>query len=150
MPSTSRVLAAKRPRGRPVARWLTCDEVAEITRTDAQTVARLLDTVPDLLPGAERDADGWRVPERALRVLLGAPTGPLPPLATVPEVARCLRVNVKTVYAWAKLRRADGEPVLPVRLIMGALLVDARDVLALPARSPAPRPLFLSEGRVKR
>jgi hypothetical protein len=124
--------------------------VAELVRFDPEALARLLDAVPGLLPGAERDADGWKVPESALRVILGAPSGPLPVLATVAEVAECLRFSKKTVYAWLKLRRPDKSAVLPSRWIMGELRIEARHVLALPERSPAPPPFFCAERRAKR
>lgn len=140
----------KRRPGRPsnATRWLTLDEVAEITRGDADVIGRLLDRVPNALPGAVLDNDGWMVPERSLRVLLHAPTGPLPQLATVKEVAEAMRKDVKTVYGWLRVMlppRVPGAPTLPMlphREVLGSILIDARDVLALPSRMPGPRPPF--------
>lgn len=127
----------KRKRGRPAARWLTLDEVAEITGCDAGVLARLLDKVPGTIPGADRDVDGWKVPERGLRAILGAPTGPLPQWATVQEVAAAVRRSEKTVYWWLGLKRDDRTPLLPHTKVLGTVLILARDVLALPAVMPA-------------
>lgn len=145
--------STKRKRGRPsnATRWLTLDAVAEITRGDAEVIARLLERVPGVLPGAVQDEDGWRVPERALRVLLNAPSGPLPQMATVKEVAEALRRDEKTVYGWLRLLRpphapgADPVPLLPHRKVLGSILIEARDVLALPSRMPGPRPSFFDK-----
>ena len=147
MPSSTTI---KRKRGRPsnATKWLTLEAVAEITRGDAEVIGRLLDRVPNTLPGAVLDDDGWKVPERALRVLLNAPTGPLPQLATVKEVAEAMRKDVKTVYGWLDVMlppRVPGSPALPMlphRKVLGSILIDARDVLTLPSRMPGPRPSF--------
>jgi len=133
----------KRRRGRPVARWLSLDEVAEIVRGDAEVIARLLDKVPGALPGASNATGEWKVPEKALRALLGAATGPLPALATVGEVAECLRRDVKTVYGWLKVMKGK-EQMLPHKRVLGTILIEARDVLALPARMPGPPSSFFS------
>ena len=86
-----------------------------------------------------------RRPERALRELLDAKTGPLPSFATVAEVAQALRLDRSTIYAWTALRGPDGRALLPCREILGRKLIDIRDVLALPATWPswAPRRPFL-------
>lgn len=123
----------KARRGRPSTRFFSVDECADFVRCGADVLRRLLDTVPGLLPGAVETADGWRVPERALRVVLGAAVGPLPALATVAEVAQCLRLDVSTIYKLLKARDAAGKPVLSHRVIWGQKLVLAADVLALPA-----------------
>lgn len=139
----------KRKRGRPsnASKWLTLDEVSEILKSDAEVIGRLLDRAPGTLPGAIRDEDGWKVPERALRVLLGAPCGPLPQLATVREVAESLRKDEKTIYAWLKLKRpgAKAEPLLPHRMVLGSIRIDALAVLSLPAVMPGPRPSFFAD-----
>lgn len=148
MPDSTSI--TKRKRGRPsnATKWLTLDAVAEITGGDAEVIGRLLDRVPNALPGAVLDDDGWKVPERALRVLLNAPTGPLPQLATVTEVAEAMRKDVKTIYGWLRVMlppRVTGSPpvpLLPHRKVLGSILIDARDVLALPSRMPGPRPSF--------
>ena len=148
MPASTSI--PKRKRGRPsnATKWLTLDAVAEITRGDAEVIGRLLDRVPNALPGAVLDDDGWKVPERALRVLLNAPSGPLPQLATVKEVAEAMRKDEKTVYGWLRVMlppRSPGAqslPMLPHRKVLGSILIDARDVLALPSRMPGPRPSF--------
>lgn len=150
MPEQPSIPKSKRKRGRPsnATKWLTLDEVAQMTRGDADVIARLLDRVPNVLPGAVLDDDGWKVPERAVRVLLGAPTGPLPQMATVKEVAESMRKDVKTVYGWLKVMlppRSPGAaplPLLPHREVLGSILIDARDVLSLPSRMPGPRPSF--------
>lgn len=140
----------KRRRGRPsnASKWLTLDEVSEILRCDADVIGRILAKLPNTLPGAIEDDDGWKVPERALRVLLGSPCGPLPQLATVDDVATAYRKSVKTVYAWLRLKKpgAKAEPLLPHRMVLGSIRIDARDVLALPAIMPGPRPSFFSQG----
>lgn len=135
--------SVKRRRGRPVARWLTLEEVAEIVRGDAEVIGRLLDKVPQTLPGASNATGEWKVPERALRALLGASTGPLPQMATVSEVAECMRRDVKTVYGWLKVMKGK-EPMLPHRRVLGSILIEARAVLALPARMPGPPSSFFS------
>lgn len=140
----------KRKRGRPsnATKWLTLDAVAEITRGDPHVIGRLLDRVPNTLPGAVKDEDGWKVPERALRVLLNAPTGPLPQLATVKEVAESMRRDEKTVYGWLRVMQpprspgAPPVPLLPHRKVLGSILIEARAVAMLPARMPGPRPSF--------
>lgn len=140
----------KRKPGRPsnASKWLTLDEVADIVRGDPDVIGRLLDKLPNTLPGAIRDDDGWKVPERALRKLLGAPAGPLPQMATVKEVAEAMRRDDKTIYAWLKLKRParqpglEPEPLLPHRRVLGSILIDATAVLSLPAHMPGPRPSF--------
>lgn len=138
----------RRRRGRPVTavgagrRLLELAEVAEITGVPVEVLGRLLDRAPGALPGAVRAAagaeggDGWRVPEAALRALLGARTGPLPQYATVADVAEALRVSVHAVYRWLRVRLADGTPMLAHREILGQKLIRADDVLRLPARMP--------------
>lgn len=148
----------KRKRGRPTkaSLWLSLDEVAEILRIDAGVIERLLDKVPGALPGAIREDDGWQVPERALRGLLGSPTGSLPQMATVKEVAECVRKDVKTVYGWLKLTRPpvrpgdEPTPLLPHRQVLGTILIEVRHVLALPARMPGPRPSFFADKEAAR
>lgn len=134
--------SVKRRRGRPVARWLSLEEVAEIVRGDAEVIGRLLDKLPNTLPGASNATGQWQVPEKALRALLGASTGPLPALATVGEVAECVRREPKTVYGWLKVKNSKGKPLLPHRWVLGTILIDAQAVLALPARMPGPPPSF--------
>jgi hypothetical protein len=119
-------------------------EVAEILRTDEGLLERLLEARPGALPGAVKGAGGWRLPERALRALLLAPTGPLPAMATVAEVAEFARRDIKTVYRWLRMRDADGEPVLPHQRIMGQILIPARAVMDLPRRIPGPPSLFFA------
>lgn len=129
-------------------RWLSLDEVADVLRVPADLIERVLDAVPATLPGAMRSvAGGWIVPERALRAVLGAPTGPLPAMATVDEVAACVRKDVKTIYRWLKLLHADNKPVLPHKRVMGTILVPAAAVLELPRRAPGPPPSFFSQKR---
>lgn len=128
-------------------RWLSLAEVEQVLRVPAELIERLLDAVPATLPGAIKGGDGWRVPERALRAVLGAPTGPLPAMATVDEVAACVRKDVKTVYRWLKLLHADNQPVLPHKRVMGTILVPAQAVLQLPRRAPGPAPLFFAQKR---
>lgn len=144
-------ITAKPKRGRPTnaSKWLTLDEVADIVRGDAGVIGRLLDKLPNTLPGAIKDDDGWKVPEKALRGLLGAPTGPLPQMATVKEVAEAVRRDDKTVYAWLKLKRRCARtqtmvPLLPHRKVFGSILIEAAGVLALPAVMPGPRSSFFS------
>jgi hypothetical protein len=146
MPSVAERPKTKRRPGRPAARWLSLDEVAEITRCDAGVLCRLLDAVPGTIPGADKDEGGWKVPERGLRAILGAPAGPLPQYATVEEVALALRRSPKTVYWWLGLRHADGRtPLLEHRRVLGTILIPALAVLALPDEMPEQgrRPLFL-------
>jgi hypothetical protein len=142
----------KRKRGRPsnASKWLTLDAVADILRSDADVIARLLERAPGTLPGAIRDEDGWMVPERDLRAILGVSQGPLPQMATVDDVATAMRRSVKTVYAWLKVqmrcpRSGKMVPMLPHQRIVGSILVKASDVMALPSRLPGPRPPFFSD-----
>lgn len=150
MPAT---LPSKTPkRGRPTsaARWLQLEQVADILRTDAETLARLLDRAPGVLPGAVLEPSGWQVPERALRVLLGAPAGPLPQFCTVEDVAHALRRSPKTVYGWLQVRRADGSPLLESRRVLGSILIPAAAVLRLPATMPGARPSFFADREAAR
>ena len=146
MPTTSEQ-PTKRRRGRPcrAAAWLDADQLGEVLRCEPDLIERLLDRAPGCIPGAVREASGWQVPERGLRVLLAAPCGPLPQMVTVGDVAASLRLSVKTVYAWLKLTRPDGLPLLPSRRVLGAVLIDARDVMALPARMPGPPSSFFAK-----
>ena len=146
IPTTS----TKRKRGRPCrsAGWLDAHQLGEVLRCEADIIERLLDRAPGCIPGAVRESSGWQVPERGLRVLLGAACGPLPQMCTVGDVAASLRLSVKTVYAWLKLTRPDGLPLLPSRRVLGSVLIDARDVLALPARMPGPPSSFFSQREV--
>lgn len=136
----------KRGRGRPPksSLWLRLPAVAEIVHQDVAMLERLLARVPGVLPGAVRDADGWRVPEGALRALFGVKTGPLPETATVQEVAEYTRRSVKTVYGWLKMRKADKTPMLPHKQILGSIVIEVRDVLALPRRMPGPPSSFFA------
>ncbi len=145
----------KPKRGRPTnaSKWLTLDEVAEILRCDVDVLARLLQKVPGTLPNAICEDGGWMVPERDLRVLLGASQGPLPQMATVEDVASALRRSVKTVYAWLKVqtrcpRTGKMVPMLPHQRVVGSILIKAADVMALPSRLPGPRPSFFSDREV--
>ncbi len=156
--SPESAVAPARKRGRPCAssQWLTLDEVAVILRSDAEVIERVLDRLPGTLPGCIKDADGWKVPERAVRGLLGAPTGPLPQMATVAEVAEAMRRSEKTVYGWLKLTRPPlraGEParpLLPHRRVLGSILIEARAVLSLPAVMPGPRASFFADKEAAR
>ena len=136
----------KRGRGRPPRhlQWLRLPAVAEIVRKDVDFLERMLERVPNVLPGAVRDAEGWRVPESALRTLFGVKSGPLPATATVQEVAEYTRRDVKTVYGWLKVRKADKTPMLPHKQVVGSILIEVRDVLALPSRMPGPPPSFFA------
>lgn len=144
----------KRKRGRPTnaARWLSLPEVAEILRCDVGMLERLLRRLPEALPGAICEADGWQVPERALRVLLGSPCGPLPQMCSVEDVAVALRKDAKTVYGWLRLRKAGAEGgfLLPHRRVLGSIRVDVRDVLSLPAAMPGPRSSFFADREAAR
>jgi hypothetical protein len=136
----------KRRRGRPcrAAAWLDAVQLGELLRCEADFVERLLDRAPGCIPGAVRESTGWQVPERGLRVLLAAPCGPLPQMVTVGDVAASLRLSVKTVYAWLKMSRPDGLPLLPSRRVLGSVLIEAKDVLNLPARMPGPPSSFFA------
>lgn len=144
-------IPTKRRRGRPCrsAGWLDAVQLAEVLRCEPEMIERLLDRAPGCIPGAIREAAGWQVPERGLRVLLAAPCGPLPQMVTVADVAASLRLSVKTVYAWLKMIKPDGLPLLPSRRVLGSVLIDARDVLRLPDRMPGPRSSFFCRGEVE-
>ena len=137
----------KRKRGRPsrAAAWLDVVQLGEVLRCEPEMIERLLDRAPGAIPGAVREAGGWQVPERGLRVLLSAPCGPLPQMVTVADVAASLRISDKSVYRWLKMTRANGLPLLPSRRVLGSVLIDARDVLNLPARMPGPPSSFFSQ-----
>lgn len=139
----------KRKRGRPAkfSRWLSLAQVAQIVRTDEETLERVLAGAPGVLPGAVCDAEGWRVPEAALRELLGVQSGPLPTTATPTEVAHYTRRDRKTVYGWLKMLRPNGQPLLPHKVVLGAIVIDVRDVLALPGRMPGPPPPFFANSK---
>jgi len=143
----SNAQTTKRRRGRPcrAAAWLDVVQLGEVLRCEPEMIERLLDRAPGAIPGAVREAGGWQVPERGLRVLLAAPCGPLPQMVTVADVAASLRAHVQTVYGWLKTTRPDGLPLLPSRKILGSVLIDARDVLNLPARMPGPPSSFFSQ-----
>ncbi len=139
----------KRKRGRPsnATKWLTLDEAAEFLRFEPQELRRMLDRVPDALPGATREDDGsWSVPEKALRAVFGVPTGPLPQFVTVADVATAFRKSVKTVYDWLRVmqpvKSGTPKPMLPHVRKLGTIYILASDVLALPSRMPGPRPSF--------
>jgi hypothetical protein len=136
--STTSTPATRFPkRGRPTRKWLSLAEVATALAWTEDGLERLLNTVPRALPAAVKGANGWEIPERALRELLEAKSGPLPSFATVADVADALRLDRKTIYAWTSLRGPDGRALLPAREILGRKLIDAKDVLALPATWPS-------------
>jgi len=137
----------KRKRGRPsrAAAWLDAHQLGEVLRCEPEMIERLLDRAPGCIPGAVREPSGWMVPERGLRVLLAAPCGPLPQMVTVGDVAASLRISDKSVYRWLKMMRPDGLPLLPSRRVLGSVLIEAKDVLALPARLPGPPSSFFSQ-----
>jgi hypothetical protein len=144
--SMNSIQPAKRKRGRPcrAAAWLDAVQLSEVLRCEPDMIERLLDRAPGAIPGAVREAGGWQVPERGLRVLLSAPCGPLPQMVTVADVAASLRISDKSVYRWLKMTRADGLPLLPSRRVLGSVLIEAKDVLALPARLPGPPSSFFA------
>ncbi len=144
-PASASPVHAPAKRGRPARRWLSLAEVATALAWTDDGLERLLEAVPAALPDAVKGANGWEIPERALRELLNVKAGPLPSFATVAEVAQALRLDRSTIYAWTALRGPDGRALLPCREILGRKLIDTRDVLALPATWPAwaPRRSFL-------
>lgn len=129
----------KRKRGRPekVVRVYDLAVVARRLAWDVEALARLIE-IEGVLPGAFPDdlaEGGWRVPASALRGLLGE--APLEQHCTVDDVRISLRLgSVHTVYAWLRLKDAQGRFVLPSRKILGRVLIRAADVLALPAKLP--------------
>lgn len=131
--------AVKRRRGRPPARWFRLEELAARIGGDPDRMAAMLDKVPEALPGAELDDSGaWRVPERALKGLLGVRgSAGLPRLATVAEVAQCLRRSVQTTLELVKLEGPRGERILRGRKILGEWRIEVDSVLTLPDRLPA-------------
>lgn len=137
---TASATASKPPtkRGRKPnsAKWLRLEDLADIVRWKVADLERLLDRVPGTFPGAIKGQDGWEVPERDVRALLGVPVGPLPQFATVKDVADSLRKAPKTVYWWLTLKTDDGKPLLPHTQKLGTTLILASDVLALPERMP--------------
>jgi hypothetical protein len=128
---------APRKRGRPPLASLTLDEVADALAWPAVALERLLCKCPELLPGAVEGPDGWSVPERALRDLLGARTGALPPMASVADVAAFLGRSERQVYRLLHLRDPHtGRALLPARRILGEYRVAVADVLKLPPAYP--------------
>ena len=124
-------------RGRPRRRVLSLEEVAVALAWPVAALERLLVRCPDTLPGAVRGADGWEVPERALRELLGAATGPLPQMASPAQVAEFLGKSLSQVYRLMKLRDPQsGAPLLPARRYLGDYRIRVEDVLKLPAAYP--------------
>lgn len=141
----------KRRRGRPPLASLSLDEVAELLAWPAEALERVLLRCPGVLPGAEQGPSGWKVPERALRELLGARTGPLPPMASIADVAGFTGRSERQVYRMIHLRNPQtGKALLPARRILGEYRVAVADVLQLPAVYPdwapsrPPPPSFFS------
>lgn len=138
----------KRRRGRPAnaALWMSVDAVADVLGLEVTVLERMLDAAPGVIPGAVREVDGWQIPERGLRSILGAPTGPLPVTCTVEQLAAWAQRSPKTVWEWLTIRGSDGKLVLPHRKLNGVILIDAAAVLRLPERLPSARPSsFFSE-----
>ena len=128
---------AKRRPGRPVVVPLSLAEVAEILRWPEVSLKRLLQRCPGALPGAVQVDDGWIVPERAIRELLGAGKGPLPQMCSVEQVAEFVGRSPKSVYRWLTTRDPEtGRPLLPARKILDTWRIAVKDVLLLPAAFP--------------
>jgi hypothetical protein len=130
---------------------MSLDEVADALAWPVQALERVLSKSPDVLPGATKGCAGWEIPERALRDLLGARTGPLPPMASVQEVAAYLGRSVRQVYRLLSLRDPKTQhPLLPAKRILGELRVEVAEVFKLPAAYPdwapsrPPSPSFFS------
>lgn len=133
----SSVTTPPRKRGRPPLATLSLDEVAEVLCWPVSALERLLRKCPELLPGAAESPNGWTVPERALRELLGARTGPLPPMAGVAEVAAFLGRSERQVYRLIHLRDPKtGRALLPAKQILGEYRVAVADVIKLPPAYP--------------
>ncbi len=124
-------------RGRPARRVLSLDEVADVLAWPVTALERLLRRCPEALPGAVRGAEGWQVPERALRELLAAKTGPLPVMASPAQVAEFLGRSVSQVYRLLQMRDpVSGRPLLPSARYLGEYRVRVDDVLRLPSAYP--------------
>jgi hypothetical protein len=137
---------AKRGRGRPpsAATWRTLADVSDITGVPEDVLARLLKRVPNTIPGAIEGKDGWEVPERGLRALLG---GRIEQYATVAEVADALRLSESAVYDWITRKLPpDGRTLLESRTICGRRLIPVRALVKLPERHPAPFSFFSTVG----
>jgi hypothetical protein len=138
-----------RRRGRPAAVRLSLADVADLLAWPVETLRRVLDRHPGVLPGAVLVSGEWEVPESALRALLGQRTGALPTMASVEQVAEYLGRSDKTVYRLLQLRDpATGAPLLPAVRVLGQYRVRVSDVLRLPSAYPdwaPPRPHFFSE-----
>jgi len=127
----------KRKRGRPPLATLSLDAVADALGWEPAALERVLNKCPDVLPGAVKGPDGWTVPERALRDLLGARAGPLPPMASVAEVAAFLGRSERQVYRLLRLKDPkSGKALLPAKQILGEYRVEVAEVLKLPPAYP--------------
>lgn len=118
------------------------------------SLERVLARCPAALPGAIEQDVGWLVPERTVRDLVGARTGPLPAMCSVEQVAEYVGRSPKSVYRWLTTRDPKtGRPLLPARKILDAWRIAVKDVLLLPSAFPdwvPARPLsFFSEEDMK-
>lgn len=116
---------------------LSLADVSVMLAWPEDALERVLQRCPDALPGAVRIDAEWLVPERAIRALLGARSGPLPVMCSVEQVAEYVGRSVKSVYRWLGLRDPKTKrPLLPARKILDAWRIDVQDVLRLPAAFP--------------
>lgn len=144
--------AKRRRPGRPVVVPLSLDEAASRLGWDPESLGRLLQRSPGVLPGAALNAAGeWAIPGAAIRAVLGVPAGPLPPMCSMKEAAAFMGKSVSRV---SRLLRAvcpeTGKSLLVWREVLGSIRIDVRSVLALPTRVPDwAAPSFFSEGGMK-
>ena len=114
------------------------EEVASRLGGSPEGWVRLLERMPEAIPGARCGPDGWEIHERDLRRLVCA-TGNagLPQLATVVDVAQALRKDRKTIVRWLTVRGPAGERLLRGRKLLGEWRIEAASVLELPEVLPA-------------
>lgn len=129
-------------RGRPVAPVYSVAEVALITASSEAKVTAALDLDKSRLsffPGAWRENDAWRIPERDVRKLVGPG---LPRLLSVAEFAALTPWRVQWIYTLIK------KGVLASRDVLGQVCIPETAYWALPAERPAclpARPLSFSD-----
>jgi hypothetical protein len=138
---------APRRRGRPAAVSFSPDEVAAFAAVPLARVATVLRhdrARPLFFPGAWHDGQGWRIPERDLKALLGpklqgpaADAGKAWKLYPVAEFADL--IGFATDYVYELIERG----VITARKVLGQLRISAQVYYTLPAERPAaipPRP----------
>lgn len=118
-----------RRRGRPAARLFFAHEVADLLGVELPWFNSAMDkSAASFFRGAFQDQDGWKIPERDVKALLGPE---LQRLYSIQEFAWLISKPARTVHSWIECG------AIPARKIMGEWRIAADVYYTIPAEKPA-------------